>query len=332
MVKPRERVMAALEHREADRVPLFEVWLDNQELIDRVGGGDLQRTHVELGLDAILIPYETPPGSRAWRDGVDEWGRVWQKGWYAGGVVETEADLREYSPSMEIVDQHFDPPRTEQALERYPDHCFIYGSHVGPFTAAYLAMGMDKFFGALHRRPAFVHRLLENRVEYCLAMFARATSLGAEVLVLGEDAAHSGGPMISPGMWREFVLPHHRRIVEEAEAPVLWHSDGDVTRLLPMAVEAGFAGMHSLEPDSGVDLAQVKRDFGQDLVLVGNVEASVLCQDDLEAVHREVRRCLGQGASGGGYMFSTCSSIFDGMNLDAVMEMYRYAAEIGVYR
>lgn len=332
ILKPRERVRAALEHRQPDRVPLFEVWLDNENLIARVGGGDLQRTHVELGLDAILIPYDTPPGSKAWRDGVDEWGRVWQKGWYAGGVVETEADLRQYSPPPDIVEQRFDPQRTEEVMRRYPDHCFIYGSHIGPFTASYLAMGMERFFAALHRRPAFVRQLLENRTEYCVAMLAGATSMGAEVLVLGEDAAHSGGPMISPEMWREFVLPCHRRIVEEAKAPVLWHSDGDVTRLLPLAVEAGFAGVHSLEPDSGVDLAQVKREFGQDLVLVGNVEASVLCEDDLEAVRREVRRCISQGAPGGGYMFSTCSSIFKGMNVEAVIEMYRYAAEIGAYR
>ena len=137
--------------------------------------------------------------------------------------------------------------------------------------------------------------------------------------------------MISPEMWREFVLPLHKLIVEEVQAPVLWHSDGDITRLLPLAVEAGFAGVHSLEPDSGVDLGQVKRDFGQELVLVGNVEACVLCQDDLEAVREEVRRCFRQGAAGGGYMFSTCSSIFKGMNLEAVVEMYRYAGEMGAY-
>jgi uroporphyrinogen decarboxylase len=330
-MKPRERVMAALEHREADRVPLFEVWIDNEDLVAQVGGGDLQRTYVELGLDSIEIPYAIPPGSNAWRDGVDEWGRVWQRGWYAGGVMETEADLKEYSPPLDYVDQHFDPRRTAEVMERYPDHCFIYGSHVAPFTAAYLAMGMERFFLALHRRPDFVRELLENRTEYCIAMFRRATSLGAEVIVMGEDAAHSGGSMISLEMWREFVLPLHKRVVEEVQAPVIWHSDGDITRLLPMAVEAGFAGVHSLEPDSGVDLGQVKRDFGQELVLVGNVEASVLCQENLEAVREEVRRCLQQGAAGGGYMFSTCSSIFTGMNLEAVEEMYRYAAEIGKY-
>jgi uroporphyrinogen decarboxylase len=330
-MKPRERVLAALEHREPDRVPLFEVWLDNADLVTEVGGGDLQRTYVELDLDCVPIHYQPPPGSNAWTEGVDEWGRVWKKGWYAGGVVESAADLERYSPSMEYVAEHFDARGTEEAKKRYPDHCFFFGTHVGPFTAAYMAMGMESFFPALYRRPDFVRQVLENRTEYCIAILRRATDLGAEVLVLGEDAAYNQGSMVSLDMWREFVLPLHKRIVDEAQAPVLWHSDGDVTPLLPMAVEAGFVGMHSLEPDAGVDLEQVKRDFGERLVLVGNVEARVLCDSDLDAVRAEVRRCMSQGAPGGGYMFSTCSSVFDGMNLDAVKEMYRYAAEIGAY-
>ena len=86
-----------------------------------------------------------------------------------------------------------------------------------------------------------------------------------------------------------------------------------------------------MEPAAGVDLKHVKEEFGLELVLVGNADAALLCGSDLEAVRREVRRCLDQGAPGGGYMFSTCSSIFTGMNLDAVVEMYRYAAEMGGY-
>ena len=330
-MKPRERVQATLEHRQPDRVPLFEVWIDNDDLVRRVGGGDLQRTHVELGLDSVPLPSQNLPGSNAWGDGVDEWGRVWKKGWYAGGLVETEADMEKYTPPLELADQCFDPARTDQVTEQYPDHCVIYGSHIAPFTSSYLATGMERLFQALHKRPAFVRRLLANRTEWCVTMFQKAVSLGAELLVLGEDAAHSGGPMISPQMWREFVLPHHRRIVKEAGAPVLWHSDGNITSLLPMAIEVGFVGVHSLEPAAGVDLKHVKEEFGLELVLVGNADAALLCGSDLEAVRREVRRCLDQGAPGGGYMFSTCSSIFTGMNLDAVVEMYRYAAEMGGY-
>ena len=75
--------------------------------------------------------------------------------------------------------------------------------------------------------------------------------------------------------------------------------------------------------------ADYTRAFGRDLVLVGNIDVGVLCAPDLDAVRREVRRCMKQGAPGGGYMIATCNSIFDGMNPLAVAEMFRYEIEIG---
>ncbi len=137
--------------------------------------------------------------------------------------------------------------------------------------------------------------------------------------------------MISPRMWRKFVWPYHRRIVKESGAPVIWHSDGNVKALLPMAIEAGFVGFHSMEPAAGMDLARIKREFGQDLVLVGNIDVRVLCGPDLDAVRWEVDRCIAQGAPGGGYMIASCNSIFTGMNPSAVAEMFRYEGEVGFY-
>jgi len=119
--------------------------------------------------------------------------------------------------------------------------------------------------------------------------------------------------------------------IDELDEPLIWHSDGDFRSLLPMAVEAGFAGIHALEPDAGMDLGRVKREFGDKLVLVGNVDTQVLFASNPDAVHREVERCMNQGAFGGGYMFASCNSIFPGMNPETVREMYRYAAKTGHY-
>jgi uroporphyrinogen decarboxylase len=192
-------------------------------------------------------------------------------------------------------------------------------------------MGFERFFRRLVEDPAFVHRLLAARTDWAIAVYRRAIALGADVLVLGDDAAHGGGPLISPRMWREFVLPHHRHIVEALDAPLIWHSDGNVERLLPMAVEAGFVGVHGLDPMAGMDLAAVKQSFGRDLTLIGNVDVRVLCGSDLDAVRREVDRCIAQGAPHGGYMIASCNSIFAGMNPAAVDEMFRYQREVGRY-
>ena len=141
----------------------------------------------------------------------------------------------------------------------------------------------------------------------------------------------ASGKMISPRMWREFVLLYHRRIVDELDAPVIWHSDGNIASLLPMAIEAGFIDVHGLEPAAGMDLGEIKREFGPDLVLIGNIDVRVLCDSDLDAVRREVTRCIEQGAPGGGYMIATCNSIFEGMNPVAVAEMFRHETEVGFY-
>ncbi len=278
-----------------------------------------------------MMPTRNPPQSNAWRDGVDEWGRVWRDGTFVDGVVDTIADLEKYSPPLSYVEQLFDEESVREVRERYPDHCLIFGTHIGPFTAGFMAMGFERFFLRPVEDPAFVHRLLEARTEWCIAVYQEAIRLGAEVLILGDDAGHSEGPMISPRMWRTFILPYHRRIVEALDAPVIWHSDGNVEPLLPMAIEAGFVGFHGLDPVAGMDLDRIKREFGQDLVLIGNVDVRVLCDSDLEAVRKEVDRCIEQGAPGGGYMIASCNSIFDGMNPTAVMEMFRYEGEVEYY-
>jgi uroporphyrinogen decarboxylase len=328
-MKPRERVFVALKHQKPDRVPRFEIWID--ALLDDLGQDDPASASANLGQDCVMMPSVNPPESNAWRNGVDEWGRVWKDGMFVDGVVDTVEDLEKFSPPLSYVEQCYDDDRVRELRGTYPDHSLIFGTHIGPFTAGFMAMGFERFFSRLVQDPAFVHCLLDTRTEWCIAMYQKAATLGADVLVLGDDAGHNLGPMISPQMWREFILPYHRRIVDAVEVPMIWHSDGDVRSLLPMAVEAGFVGFHGLDPIAGMDLARMKQEFGRDLVLIGNVDVCVLCGSDLEAVRREVDRCIEQGAPGGGYMIASCNSIFEGMNPAAVAEMFRYEGEVGWY-
>lgn len=307
-------------------MPRFEIWID--AFLHELGGGDQQRAYVDTGQDCIMMPGRMPEGNNAWRDGIDEFGRIWKNGVYAGGTVDDGEDLRRYSPPLDYAAQFFDSENVARVVKAYPDHCLIFGTHVGPFTAGYMAMGFERFFVRLIDEPAFVRELLEARAEWCIALYRRAVELGAEALVLADDVAHTEGPMISPSMYRELVLPLHRRIVDEFDVPVIWHSDGNIESLLPMAVEAGFVGVHGLEPAAGMDLAKVKREFGRDLALIGNIDVNALCGSDMDAVRTEVERCMRQGAPGGGYMIATCNSIFGGMNPAAVAEMFRIEEEL----
>jgi len=322
---PRERVMAALRRETPDRVPRFEVWID--AFVDAFGLPDTAAAHVALGQDSVLLPSRPLPGSRAWQSGVDEFGRVWRDGQYMDGVVDTADDLACYSPDPALAPTCFDAAAVEEVRRRYPDHCHFFGTHVGPFQAAYLAMGMERFMLRLADDPAFVTALLDARTEWAIALFRHAVALGAEVIVVGDDAGHRGAPLISPAMWRRLVLPCHRRLVDALSVPVIWHSDGNILPLLPLAVEAGFAGVHGLEPGAGIDLAEVKQEYGDRLALLGNVDVRLLCGDDAAAVRADVARSLAQGGPGG-FLLSTCNSIFPGMNPAMVKAFFAAQSEL----
>jgi len=328
-MKSRERVFEALGHKPPDRVPRFEIWIDG--LLRELGQTDAASAYVNLGQDCVMMPSKAPLGSNEWRSGVDAFGRVWKDGIYAGGVLDTETDLLRYTPPLDYTEQYFDTERVNEVKVRFPDHCLIFGTHIGPFMSAYLSMGFERFFSRILKDRPFVQKVLDARTDWCITLYRKAIDLGAEVLVLGEDAGHKGGPMIPPALWRELVLPYHQRIVEELEVPVIWHSDGNIESLLPMAVDAGFVGVHGLEPAAGLDLAKLKTEFGHRLVLVGNIDLRVLFNPNLDLVRREVDRCVGQGAPGGGYMIATCNSVYDGMNSSVVAEMFRYEREVGFY-
>jgi uroporphyrinogen decarboxylase len=269
------------------------------------------------------MPSTQPPDSNAWGNGIDEFGRVWHDGMYHNGMLKSAADIDRFTPPTESAADYFDAAQIATTRQRYSDHCLIFGAHIGPFMGAYMSMGIDHFFYQVIDDPIFVRTLMEVRTDWAIAIFREAIRHGAEVVVVGDDAAYGSGSMIAPALWRKLVLPGHRRLVEALDVPVIWHSDGDVAALLPMAVEAGFVGFHGLEPAAAMDLAAVKQAYGDSLTLIGNVDAQVLCDHDLAAVRREVDRSLVQGGETG-YMFASCNSIFDGMNPDAVREMYRY--------
>jgi uroporphyrinogen decarboxylase len=322
----RERVHAVLERKIPDRVPRFEVWIDG--LFDDLGVSDPYSAYAELGQDAVLMPSQTPKESKAWTEGVDEFGRVWKKGMYLSGMVDSSADLIQYTPPISYAEQFFDPQQVAAIRTKYPDHCLFYGTHIGPFMGTYMAMGLERMFMKYRKDKPFVHAVMEARLEWCLAVFRRAVELGAEVIIMGDDSAHRGGSMISPQMWRELVLPYHRRLVEGLPVPVIWHTDGKIDKLLPFAVEAGFAGMHGLETLAGNKLDEIKRDYGDQLILIGNVDINLFFEPNIELIRADVKRSYEQGGKAG-FMLSSCNSIYPGMNPEAVREFFRCQVEFG---
>jgi uroporphyrinogen decarboxylase len=326
----KERVLVTLKHREPDYVPLFEAWIE-QEILDQYKGNAFS-TRIQLGMDCLPLGTH-PANTKAYKDGIDEWGRLFKNGQYGGGVVKNFKDLEQYTPPLSHAADWFPEQDIQRVKRQYgEEYALFFTWHDCSLGLSYMSMGMENFFLACYNDIELVKATIERSTLWTRALVEEAIDNEVDFIVLGDDVADNSRPLISPRMFEELILPGYKKITKNCPIPILWHSDGNIKPLLPFIVEAGFAGIHSLEPKAGIDLREIKQQYGSKLILVGNVDTTyVLCQDDLTLVRNEVERSVTQGAPGGGYLFSSSNSLYPGHKVEAITEMYRYAREIGKY-
>jgi uroporphyrinogen decarboxylase len=328
----RERVLTTFKFEEPDRVPLFEAWIET-EITHAIGGKNPYKTREILGLDCIPIALGHPKTTNAWQTGTDEWGRIFKDGMFIGGKVKSIDDLDQYTPTLDFAKEWFPEDIIKKSIKKYGEsHALYYATHDVCLGLSYMSMGLTEFFVATRRNRELVEALIERSTEWTIEMIRLANESGVDFIMIGDDVAFRTGPMMSPKLFRELVLPSYKKVVLSSKAPLIWHSDGAIETILPMIIEAGFTGVHSLEPNADINLAEIKEKYGTKLVLAGNLDVTnILTQDNLDLVRKDVERCITQGAPGGGYLFSSSNSLFKSMSIDAILEAYRHAKEIGYY-
>jgi uroporphyrinogen decarboxylase len=348
----RERVLTTMRHKEPDRVPLFFNAID-AKLIRALGVGTMIETWKRLGIDTLVMgrtawcqgkplglgysPHPPPPeeslgGSlyAGW-NGIDEFGREWKHGRYVGGVVATREDLRRYSPELRLKER-YDRATIDDWRKDHPDCAYALFSHTGPLGLTIESFGLIQFCYSLADNRALIQESVELKTHWFIETSRYAVELGVDFVVMGDDMGFKGHGYVSPSDFKDLAFPNYRRIVESIPVPVIWHSEGCIRDYLPMAIEAGIKGIHGIEDAAGMNMGEIKREYGRDLVLIGNVDGNqILCQSDLGLVRKEVDRCLKEGMEGGGYMLSIAGSAHEGIYPDALVEMCRHARAAGIY-
>ncbi len=121
-------------------------------------------------------------------------------------------------------------------------------------------------------------------------------------------------------MFAEFVTPYLAEIVDaihQLGVKAILHSDGDLRLILDQLVSTRLDGYQSIDPQGFMDIAEVKRQYGHQLILMGNVQTSLLGKVDDLLIRRSVRYAMTHGKPGGRYIFSTSNCIFKGMPLES---------------
>ncbi len=152
---------------------------------------------------------------------------------------------------------------------------------------------------------------------------------GLDGFALCSDYCFNNGPFLRPAMFREVVTPYLTRLIagqREMGFYVIKHTDGNIMPILDQLVEARPHALHSLDPQGSIDIAEVKRLYGNQVALIGNVNCGLLSTGTDEQVAESVRYALKHGMPGGGFVFATSNCIYTGMPLaryDLILDIWR---------
>jgi len=304
---PRERAIAALEGRQPDVVPHFEL-------------------EMQLGEEYFGRDFATK----------DEWAAEPSKAKEfirrdAGLFVEI-ADAFDYCA---ILYSHVTRPTDEdyfegiRALRETDGGRRLILAHGDSTMAIPDGDTMVEEALALYEKPAEVKAREDRKVDEALARGKRLMAAGADGFALCSDYCFNTGPFLSPAMFGEFVAPYLARLVagyREMGAYVIKHTDGNIMPIVDQMAAARPHGLHSLDPMAGVDIGEMKRLYGREMCLIGNVNCAVMQTGTDEEIIESCRYAMESGKPGGGYIFSTSNCIFKGMpkrSYDMMLAYYR---------
>lgn len=164
-------------------------------------------------------------------------------------------------------------------------------------------MGPERALIAFHDDPSLVHDMMETSTELVLQLLPRVLAEApVSSLYFWEDMCYRSGSLISPRMFRQFMLPRYRRITDLARScgidVIFVDSDGDVSELIPLWLEAGLNGVYPMEVAAGMDVVALRCEYGRDLLMTGGFDKRVLARDRA-AIDAELERVLPVVESGG---------------------------------
>ncbi len=333
---PRERVLEALALKEPDRVPWVEIEVD-QVIVDEILGlpsvevtvpvgyykRDVEQQKAfsrKVGIDNILFPVRPPLfcDFPVGKDGRRFCGR---------GYIRAREDL-DKMVFPDLGDGSYFQDAKEFSKKK-GEFAALVVTRLG-IAAVMLSMGMETFFEMVHEDMAFVLEIQDRYTRWLLRAMEIVSEIGFDCVCTADDVAFKTGPMISPKMFAEHFLPSMQNVADSISLPWFTHSDGDMSLLMEEWLSLGQNGINPIEPVA-MDINQVKREYGNRVCLIGNVDVGLLANGTPSEIEVAVRTLIKDVAPGGGYILSSGNSIPSYAKAENVVEMSKALEKYGRY-
>ena len=345
-----ERIRAALARQKPDRVPMCELtfWPETLQLWQQQGFPAGADPVDYFGLDRIAcindlfdpsfgLQPRVIEETRDYRIATDGYGKTvktflssYNPPHTLDHDIHRMDDWQRLRPLLKPCDEKFNNPAAE--AEYHAARAAGRFLAITPAEPMWFvinnAMSYDDGLLAIAADTELVVDMVTAYTDYLIAMLERTFARGFafDAIWFWSDLCYKNGMLFSPAFGREYLLPLWRRFADlahERGMRLMFHCDGNVGNLLPLLVEAGCDAIHPLEVRAGNDVRAYKQRFGQEICLVGNIDADIISTGDRQRIEAEVAAKVPVAAAGGGYIYHIDHSVPPTVTLDA----YRFLLE-----
>ena len=280
----RERFSAVLNGRKPDRLPVVEwaAWWD--KTVGRwVGEGfpeglGLEQSLQYFGLDEMHCIAAAPP--------------------LPHGAIRDERDydklLKEHSPYSDAHIERFISSAKNYKARHDSGEIIIRVWLDGFFWYPRRLFGIEPHLYAFYDCPELMARICRDLADFNMrALRELFKVMKPEFIGYGEDMSYNHGPMLSRGMFEQFIAPHYKLLTafaRENAVKTLVDTDGDVTEMIPWLLACGVDGLYPLERMAGVDAAKIRAEYPE-LIMLGAYDKTVMHKGE-GAVRAEFERLL----------------------------------------
>lgn len=234
------------------------------------------------------------------------------------------------------------PPWIDTVRDLHPDFP-VYGSLCEGHEMLWRIVGSMNVLLWIGLYPDEVARFVERINAFNVAL-AQAQIQAADGLldgmVIWGDVAYRKDLFFSPDYWRRVFKPGVKAIVDVCHAhglPVIYHGCGNVKRIFSDFIELGVDAYNPLEAKAGLDVVDLRREYGHDIAFCGNMDVQDWAHKSLEELKAIVLRKL-NAAKGGGFIFQSDHSVpsnVSGPRYEYVLSLVRehgtYPLQLGSY-
>ena len=205
----------------------------------------------------------------------------------------------------------------------------------GPHEANWRKHGFEETLMDMALDPGFIAEMSQAHIELVIQTLEKAREYGIKPdgVFFAEDLGVSTGPMFSPRTYDQVLFPQHRQLGDYLHAndiAYFMHTDGQITKFIPRLIEAGVQVLQPIEAKVGLDVRELKKEYGAHLTFMGNIDVQKMSASKAE-LEEEVRSKLAAAMPGGGYIYHSDHSVPSTVSLENYLTLQKLLSKYGRY-